>query len=88
MVVCGNINFESVNGFLSDFFHPAREDVNCEVGKPEELYLIPFILFQVVFLNKSEPDLEFEGGLDQSIVEMVDGFRVQFRILIIFFQVC
>ena len=80
-----------MNGFLSDFFHPAREDVNCEVGKPEELYLILFIILQVVFLNKSEPDLEFEGGvgsMDQSIFEIVDGFAVQSRILIIFFQVC
>jgi len=47
VVVCGNINYESVNSFLSDFFHSAREDVNCEV----------------VFLNRGEPDLEFEGLL-------------------------
>ena len=45
--MCGNITYSSVSGFLADFFHPAREDVNCEV----------------VFLNKMEPDLEFEGLL-------------------------
>ena len=28
-----------------------------------QYYLIIFILLQVVFLNKSEPDLEFEGGV-------------------------
>ena len=33
--------------FLADFFHPARDDVDVEV----------------VFLNKAEPDLEFEGLL-------------------------
>ena len=47
IIVCGNITYSSVSGFLADFFHPAREDVNCEV----------------VFLNKMEPDLEFEGLL-------------------------
>ena len=33
--------------FLQDFFHPARDDVDVEV----------------LFLNKAEPDLEFEGLL-------------------------
>ena len=33
--------------FLADFFHPARDDVDVEV----------------LFLNKGEPDLEFEGLL-------------------------
>ncbi len=47
IVVCGNINYESVHTFLDDFFHPARDDVDVEV----------------VFLNKNEPDLEFEGLL-------------------------
>ena len=47
IVVCGNINYESVGTFLADFFHPARDDVDVEV----------------VFLNKAEPDLEFEGLL-------------------------
>ena len=47
IVVCGNVNFESVQTFLEDFFHPARDDVDVEV----------------VFLNKGEPDLEFEGLL-------------------------
>ena len=37
----------SVSNFLSDFYSPAREDVNAEV----------------VFLNKNEPDLEFDGLL-------------------------
>ncbi len=47
IVVCGNINYESVQTFLSDFFHPARDDVDVEV----------------LFLNKNDPDLEFEGLL-------------------------
>ena len=47
IIVCGNINFDSVNGFLKDFFHPARDDTNTEV----------------VFLNKNEPDLMFDGLL-------------------------
>jgi len=47
IIVCGNINFDSVNGFLKDFFHPARDDTNTEV----------------VFLNKHEPDLMFDGLL-------------------------
>ena len=47
IVVCGNINYESVLTFLEDFFHPARDDVDVEV----------------IFLNKAEPDLEFEGLL-------------------------
>ncbi|CAB4060605.1 KCNMA1 [Lepeophtheirus salmonis] len=47
IIVCGNVNYESVTNFLEDFFHPARDDVDVEV----------------VFLNKGEPDLEFEGLL-------------------------
>jgi potassium large conductance calcium-activated channel subfamily M alpha protein 1 len=47
IIVCGNVNFESVKTFLGDFFNPARDDVDVEV----------------VFLNKGEPDLEFEGLL-------------------------
>ena len=47
IVVCGNINYESVQTFLGDFFHPARDDVDVEV----------------LFLNKEEPGLEFEGLL-------------------------
>ena len=47
VIVCGNINYDSVDGFLKDFFHPARDDSNCEV----------------VFLNKTEPGLMFEGLL-------------------------
>ena len=47
VIVCGNITFVSVTNFINDFYHPAREDVNAEV----------------VFLNKREPDLEFEGLL-------------------------
>ena len=46
-MVCGNITMASVTNFLEDFFHPCREDVNAEV----------------VFLNKKEPDLEFDGLL-------------------------
>ena len=33
IIVCGNINFDSVNGFLKDFFHPARDDTNTEVRR-------------------------------------------------------
>ena len=47
VIVCGNINYDSVDGFLKDFFHPARDESNCEV----------------VFLNKTEPDLMFESLL-------------------------
>ena len=47
VLVCGNITFVSVCNFLDDFYNPAREDVNAEV----------------VFLNKKEPDLEFDGLL-------------------------
>lgn len=47
VIVCGNVNFETVKTFLGDFFNPAREDIDVEV----------------VFLNKTEPDLEFEGLL-------------------------
>ena len=46
IVVCGHITYESVTYFLKDFLHPDREKV-------EEV---------VVFLHRSEPDLEF-GGL-------------------------
>ena len=45
IVVCGHITYESVTYFLKDFLHPDREKV-------EEV---------VVFLHRSEPDLEFEG---------------------------
>ena len=31
VIACGNINYDSVDGFLKDFFHPARDDSNCEV---------------------------------------------------------
>jgi len=47
IVVCGHITYESVTYFLKDFLHPDREKV-------EEV---------VVFLHRSEPDLEFEGLL-------------------------
>ena len=49
LIVCGNITYASVSNFIYDFYHPAREDVNAEI----------------VFLNKNEPDLEFEGLLKQ-----------------------
>ena len=45
-MVCGHITYESVTYFLKDFLHPDREKV-------EEV---------VVFLHRSEPDLEFEGN--------------------------
>ena len=47
IIVCGNINYGAVQTFLHDFFHPARDDVDVEV----------------LFLNKNDPDLEFEGLL-------------------------
>jgi len=47
IVVCGNITFESVSVFLTDFLHEDRDDVDVEV----------------VFLHRAEPDLEFEGLL-------------------------
>jgi len=47
IVVCGHITYESVLHFLKDFLHEDREDVDVEV----------------VFLHRSEPDLEFEGLL-------------------------
>ena len=47
IILCGNITYVTVSNFLDDFFHPAREDVNCEV----------------VIINKMSPDLEFEGLL-------------------------
>ena len=47
IILCGNITYVTVSNFLDDFFHPAREDVNCEV----------------LILNKMNPDLEFEGLL-------------------------
>lgn len=56
IVVCGNINYETVTTFLADFFHPARDDVDVEV----------------VFLNKEEPNLEFEGLLKR------ESTRVQY----------
>ncbi len=42
--------------FLADFFHPSRDDVDVEV----------------VFLNKEEPNLEFEGLLKR------ESTRVQY----------
>ena len=47
IIVCGNITYNTVDNFIDDFFHPARDDVNCEV----------------LILNKMSPDLEFEGLL-------------------------
>ena len=64
VIVCGNINYDSVDGFLKDFFHPARDDSNCEV----------------VFLNKTEPDLMFEGLLKRERTR-VSYFKVILEIL-------
>ena len=63
IIVCGNINFDSVNGFLKDFFHPARDDTNTEV----------------VFLNKHEPDLMFDGLLKREKTR-VSYFCVSFSL--------
>jgi len=56
IIVCGNINYETVTTFLADFFHPSRDDVDVEV----------------IFLNKEEPNLEFEGLLKR------ESTRVQY----------
>ena len=74
VIVCGNINYDSVDGFLKDFFHPARDDSNCEV----------------VFLNKTEPDLMFEGLLKRERTR-VSYFKVnlemnRFRYIEIFIR--
>lgn len=50
IVVCGHITSFSVRHFLKDFLHEDREDVDVEV----------------VFLHRSEPDLEFEGLLKRN----------------------
>lgn len=60
IIVCGNITYVSVSNFLNDFYNPAREDVNAEV----------------VFLNKLEPDLEFDGLLKRE------------KTRVTYFQVC
>merc|ERR1712008_177886 len=46
----------TVTTFLADFFHPSRDDVDVEV----------------IFLNKEEPNLEFEGLLKR------ESTRVQY----------
>ena len=82
IIVCGNINFDSVNGFLKDFFHPARDDTNTEVGinyKINYNSLIFLIYLKVVFLNKNEPDLMFDGLLKR------EKTRVSYFCVSIFF---
>ena len=82
IIVCGNINFDSVNGFLKDFFHPARDDTNTEVGKNYKINynsLIFLIYLKVVFLNKNEPDLMFDGLLKR------EKTRVSYFCVSIFF---
>ena len=71
IIVCGNINYESVVTFLNDFFHPARlafSFAQCDL----QLVISHFwslcfyredVDVEVIFLNKNEPDLEFEGLL-------------------------
>ena len=66
VLVCGNITFVSVSNFLDDFYNPAREDVNAEV----------------VFLNKNEPDLEFDGLLKREKTK-VKYFTVLLPLIVI-----
>jgi hypothetical protein len=78
VVVCGNINYGSVTNFLSDFYHPAREDVNCEVVPNLSTSL--YSHFKVILLNKNEPDLEFEGLLKREKTR-VNYFQVREQLL-------
>ena len=70
VVVCGNINYGSVVNFLYDFYHPAREDVNCEVSPKPSPEIAEPTPVQVVILNKNEPDLEFEGLLKREKIRV------------------
>ena len=58
-MVCGHITYDSVCTFLKDFLHEDRDDSDVEV----------------VFLHRSEPDLEFEGLLkrNQTRVKYLQG---------------
>lgn len=58
-MVCGHINFDTVNCFLKDFLHEDREDVDVEV----------------VFLHRKPPDLELEGLIKRhfTTVEFFQG---------------
>ena len=57
--MCGHITYDSVCTFLKDFLHEDRDDSDVEV----------------VFLHRSEPDLEFEGLLkrNQTRVKYLQG---------------
>ena len=76
VVVCGNVNYASITNFLYDFYHPAREDVNCEVCSLSIQQCTSFYLSEVIILNKNEPDLEFEGLLKREKIR-VKYFQVQ-----------
>ena len=60
IVVCGHITYENIRTFLEDFLHEDRDDSE-----------VPF----VVFLHRTEPDLEFEGLLkrQQTRVRYLQG---------------
>ncbi|RWS31725.1 calcium-activated potassium channel slowpoke-like isoform X13 [Leptotrombidium deliense] len=45
IVVCGHINFQSVNNFIKDFLHEDRENIDVSI----------------VFLNRSPPDWDLEA---------------------------
>ena len=59
-MVCGHITYENIRTFLEDFLHEDRDDSD-----------VPF----VVFLHRTEPDLEFEGLLkrQQTRVRYLQG---------------
>lgn len=54
VVVCGDITFESVKNFLTDFLHKDREDTEVSV----------------VFLNRMEPNLELQGLLKRHFTQV------------------
>ena len=66
-MVCGHITYESVSHFLKDFLHEDREDVDVEVVFLHRSDLLKFSTKRKncyrIFLNRAEPDLEFEGLL-------------------------
>ena len=78
VVVCGNVNYASITNFLYDFYHPAREDVNCEVCCLSlDNSFFNLLSPKVIILNKNEPDLEFEGLLKREKIR-VKYFQVTY----------
>ena len=65
-MVCGHITYESVSHFLKDFLHEDREDVDVEVVFLHRYLTTTTFLNNIkkwIFLDRAEPDLEFEGLL-------------------------